>query len=49
MLDDETDEPDCETCNGSGIETYYVGTYGTSYCNGPAERVCRDCDGTGRG
>lgn len=37
----------CETCNGSGVETYYVGTYGTYSCKGPAERVCTDCEGRG--
>lgn len=45
----EHHERDCDTCCGTGRETYYVGTYGTSSCNGPAERECRDCDGTGRG
>ena len=37
----------CENCNGSGVETHYVGTYGTSSCNGPADRPCRECEGWG--
>lgn len=41
------DEVECETCNGTGVEDYYVGTYGTSSCKGPAERECTDCDGRG--
>lgn len=45
-MDEPEDEP-CPECAGTGVLTYYVGTYGTSRCNGPAERTCEDCGGTG--
>lgn len=42
---DDTD--DCPECEGSGRITYYVGTYGTYSCHGPAEKRCPECRGTG--
>lgn len=41
------DDAACRSCHGDGVETYFVGTYGTSSCLGPAERICPDCNGTG--
>lgn len=41
------DTDDCPECEGSGWITYYVGTYGTYSCKGPAEKRCPDCRGTG--
>lgn len=37
----------CTECHGTGRTTYYVGTYGTSSCKGPAEQTCERCEGSG--
>lgn len=41
------DEDLCPECDGQGVQDFYVGTYGTSSCSGPAERTCPDCLGSG--
>ncbi|MGX7894969.1 hypothetical protein [Tsuneonella sp. HG222] len=38
---------ECADCEGYGSIEYYVGSYGTSGCQGPASDTCRACNGTG--
>lgn len=46
-MDNDQDPVECPDCEGFGYITYYVGTYGTSDCSGPAERICHECNGEG--
>lgn len=45
-VEEEEDEP-CPECEGSGIISGFIGTFGTLDCHGPSESECWDCNGTG--